>query len=157
MEFQVPEFSKPIEKLDFPLKYTFWKGGHFEDAGSSFSFRYELGKILGDQSKPTTFLLSAGINPYYVQLEYEPTISNAYYQQRKFYGFALNATPRLNFKLNQHFRIDLNVPIRIFNFQRTYYRQDNPILPYSQQRFTENKYLFFEPVYTIRLGLMYSP
>mgnify|MGYP007068800718 CR=1 FL=1 len=26
VELQIPEFSKPIEKLDFPLKYTFWKG-----------------------------------------------------------------------------------------------------------------------------------
>lgn len=155
VELQIPEFSKPIDKLDFPLKYTFFKGEPFESAGNSFSFRYEFGKLLGDKSKPINFLLSAGINPYYMQLEYTPTTSSAYYQSRTYYGFALNATPRLYFKLNRHFSIDLNIPIRIYNFQKARYRQDNPILPVRQQRLTKTNHLFFEPVYTIRLGLMW--
>lgn len=155
VEIQIPEFSKPIEKLDFPLNYTFWKGESFDEAGNSFSFRYEFGKLIGDKSKPINFLLSAGINPYYMQLEYTPTTSSAYYQSRTFYGFALNATPRLYFKLNRHFSIDLNAPIRIYNFQKARYRQDNPILPAQQQRFTKTNHLFLEPVYTLRLGLMW--
>src|SRR6187551_2484282 len=52
VEIQIPEFSKPIEKLDFPLKYTFWKGEAHEEAGSSVSFRYEYGKLLGDKTNP---------------------------------------------------------------------------------------------------------
>lgn len=156
VEFQIPEFSKPIDKLDFPLKYTFFKGEPFESAGNSFSFRYEFGKLLGDKSKPINFLLSAGINPYYMRLEYTPTTSSAYYQSRTFYGFALNATPRLLFKLNPRFSIDLNLPLRIYNFQKAYYRQDNPILPAQQQRSTKTNHLFLEPVYTLRLGLMWQ-
>lgn len=155
VELQIPEFSKPIEKLDLPLKYTFFKGEPFESAGNSFSFRYEFGKLLGEKSKPINFILCAGINPYYMQLEYTPTTSSAYYQTRKYYGFALNATPRLYFKLNRHFSIDLNAPIRIYNFQKVRYRQDNPILPAQQQRFTKTNHLFLEPVYTLRLGLMW--
>ncbi len=155
VELQIPEFSKPIEKLDFPLEYTFWKGGSFDASGNSYSFRYEFGKLLGDKSKPINFLLSAGLNPYYMQLEYTPTTSSTYYQSRTYYGFALNATPRLYFKLNRHLSIDLNAPIRIYNFQKAKYRQDNPILPVRQQRFTKTNHLFFEPVYTIRLGLMW--
>ena len=155
VELLIPEFSKPIEKLDFPLEYTFWKGEIFDAAGNSYSFRYEFGKLMGDKSKPINFLLSAGINPYYMQLEYTPTTSNAYYQSRTYYGFALNATPRLYFKLNRHFSIDVNAPIRIYNFQKARFRQDNPILPAQQQRFTDTNHLFFEPVYTIRLGLMW--
>jgi len=155
VEFQVPEFSKPIEKLDFPLKYTFWKGDSFDEAGSSFSFRYEFGKLLGDKSEPVNFLLSAGINPYYVQFEYTPTTPNAYYWSRTYYGFALNATPRLYFKLNRHFSIDVNSPIRIYNFQKAKFRQDNPILPVQQQRFTKTNHLFFEPVFTLRVGVVW--
>jgi len=155
VELQIPEFSKPIEKLDFPLKYTFWKGELFDAAGNSYSFRYEFGKLLGDKSKPINFLLSAGINPYYMQLEYTPDRSNDYYRSTTYYGFALNATPRLYFKLNQRFNIDLNLPIRIYNFQKVKYQIDNPILPVRQQRFTDTNHLFLEPVYTIRLGLMW--
>jgi hypothetical protein len=156
IEFQVPEFSKPIEKLDFPLKYTFWKGEPYEETGSSFSFRYEFGKLLGGKSKPIKFLLSAGINPYYVQLEYTPTTSNGYYFSSTYYGFVMNATPRLYLKLSPHLTIDLNLPIRMYNFQVAKFRQDNPILSVQQQRSSETNHLFFEPVYTIRLGLMYT-
>jgi hypothetical protein len=155
VEIQIPEFSKPIEKLDFPLNYTFLKREQFEETGSSYSLRYEYGKFLGDKEKPINFLLSAGINPYYVQLEYTPDLSNGIYSAETYYGFALNATPRLYFKLNRHFNIDLNLPLRIYNFQKAYYRQDNPILPERQQRVTKTNHLFFEPVYTIRLGLMW--
>lgn len=156
VELQIPEFSKPIEKLDFPLHYTFWKGETYDETGSSFSFRYELGKLLGDKSKPINFLLSAGINPYYVQMEYSTTNTQAYYFSSTFYGFAVNATPRLYYKLNRRFNIDLNIPIRIYNFQVEKFRQDNPILPVQQQRHTETNHLFFEAVYTIRLGIMYT-
>ena len=156
LELQFPEFEKPIEKLDFPLKYTFWKSDKQEETGSSFSFRYELGKFLGDKSKPVNFLLSAGVNPHYLNLEYASEFSNVYYTLIEYYGVILNATPRVLFKLNSHFSIDLNTPIRIYNFQVYKHRQDNPILPVSQQRYKETNHLFFEPVYTIRLGLMYS-
>src|SRR5690242_9124228 len=77
VELQIPEFSKPLEKLDFPQKYSIWKGDAYDQIGSSFSCRYELGRILGDISKPINFLFSTGINPYYVQLEYTPISTNA--------------------------------------------------------------------------------
>lgn len=155
VELLIPEFSKPIEKLDFPLEYIIFKGESFDQTANSFSFRYEFGKLLGDKSKPINFLLSTGINPYYVQLEYVPTIPNDFYRLTTYYGFALNATPRLYFKLNRRFNIDLNLPIRIYNFQKATYRIDNPILPAQQQRFTKTNHLFLEPVYTLRLGLMW--
>lgn len=156
IEFQIPESSKSLEKFDFPLTYTLWKGGSFDQAGSSFSFRYELGKRMGDHAKPLHFLFSVGINPYYAKVEYTPTTTTAPYHSREYYGFALNATPRLYYKLSRHFTIDLNLPIRIYDFQKAKYRQDNPILPAQQQRYIETNHLFFEPVYTLRLGLMYS-
>jgi len=156
IELMIPEFSKPMEKLKFPMNYRIWKADAYDETGSSFSFRYELGKLLAEKSKPVDFLLSAGLNPYFVQLEHTPTNTNGYYNLATFYGVALNVTPRLHFRLNQRFSIDLNAPIRIYNLQVGKYRQDNPILPIEQQRRTEINHLFFEPVYTIRLGLMYS-
>jgi hypothetical protein len=155
VELLIPEFSKPIEKLDFPLEYTIYKGESFDQTANAFSFRYEFGKLMGDKSKPIHFLLSTGINPYYVQLEYVPTVPNDFYRLTTYYGFALNATPRLYFKLNRHFSIDVNSPIRIYNFQRATYRHDNPILPVRQQRLMETNHLFLEPVFTFRLGVVW--
>jgi len=156
VEILIPEFSKPINKLQFPIQHYFATVPQFENEAASYSIRYEIDKLLADKSERIDFLFGVGLNPYYVQLESTPNTPNAYFSSLTLYGVALNATPRLYYKLNRFFSIDLNVPIRIYNFQREKYRQDNPILTTSQQRRNQNNHLFFEPVYTIRLGLRYS-
>ncbi|HUQ66347.1 MAG TPA: hypothetical protein VM101_09335, partial [Flavitalea sp.] len=102
------------------------------------------------------FLFGAGINPYFVKLESFPKTSSSYYTSITLYGIALNVTPRFYFKINRSFSIDLNAPVRIYNLQRQKNRIDDPILPIRQQRRQGINHLFFEPVYTLRLGLRYS-
>jgi hypothetical protein len=155
VELFIPEFSKPIKKFQFPIKYKFGNIVKFDYETTSYSLRYELHKLLTNKSERIHFLFGIGINPYYVFMEYTPTSSNAYYNSLAFYGFALNVIPALHYKLSSHFSIDLNAPISMYNLQREYYRQDNPILPVRQQRFHHTNHLFFEPIYTIRLGLRY--
>ena len=157
VEFLIPEFSKPIEKFQFPMQYVVWKANNIESAATSHSIRYEIQKILPNNSERINFRYGVGINPYYVKIEYTPSTPNAYYTSLKYYGFALNVTPGLNYKLSRFFSIDLNAPLRIYNFQRENNRQDNPILPLRQQRRNYLNHLFFEPAYTIRLGLRYTP
>lgn len=156
VEILIPEFSKPIEKLQFPIQYTFRKEGKLEGEAYSYSLRYEINKLLADKSERIDFLLGLGINPYYVKLESIPNSPNAYYSSLVLYGFALNVTPRFYYKLNRLFTIELNAPIRIYNFQREKNRIDDPLLPLRQQRINQIDHLFFEPAYTIRLGLRYS-
>ncbi|MGB4848444.1 MAG: hypothetical protein WBP41_11030 [Saprospiraceae bacterium] len=156
IEFLMPEFSKPIQKLQFPIHYKFRKGNTSENMAASYSFRYEMHKLFADHSDRIDFLFGVGLNPYYVKLEYTPAASNDYYSSLTLFGIAVNVTPRLYYKLNQFFSIDLNAPIRLYNFQVEKYRIDNPIFPIRQQRRRQNNHLFFEPAYTIRLGLRYS-
>jgi hypothetical protein len=155
VEFFIPEFNKPFEKLQFPMQYEFIKGDKFVNEASSFSMRYEINKLLSDKSDRIVFYFGVGANPYFVHLESTPTTPNAYYISLKYYGFEVNVIPGLNYKINQQFSINLNVPVRMYNFRGVKYRQDNPILPLLQQRTNHIKHLFFEPVYTIRLGLGY--
>lgn len=156
IELQIPEFSRPLDKLDFPQKYGIWKGNSYTQTGSSFACRYELGKMIGKKSNPINFLVSAALNPYYLKVEYSPTVDLSYYNTRSFYGIALNVVPRLYFRINDRFSIDLNTPLRLYNFRRSSYRIDNPILPARQQRSKQTDHLFLEPVYNFRLGLRYS-
>lgn len=156
VEFFIPEFTKPFEKLQFPLQYDFIKGNKSVNEASSYSMRYELHKIWSDKSDRIDFHFGAGMNPYFVHLESTPTTPSAYYISSKYYGFAVNVIPGLYYKINRLFSIDLNAPVRMYNFRGLKYREDNPILPFRQQRRNQIKHLFFEPVYTIRLGLRYS-
>ncbi len=156
VEFFIPEFTKPFEKLQVPMQYGFIKGYKSVNEASSFSMRYEIHKLFSNKSDRIDFHFGVGMNPYFVHLESTPTTPNGYYISLKHYGFAVNVIPGLYYKINRLFSIDLNAPVRMYNFQGVKYRQDNPILPLHLQRRNRINHLFFESVYTFRLGLRYS-
>ncbi|HYI76564.1 MAG TPA: hypothetical protein VEW65_03035 [Chryseolinea sp.] len=156
IEFLIPEISKPLENIQYPLNYEFRKDETFDGAASSYSFRYEISKTLTDKAKKFSFLLGVGINPYYVHIEYEPNVENTYYWSTKLYGFALNITPRIRYKVSQRFSFDLNVPLKIYDLRGEKINVENPAIPIRQQTTNEYSNIFFESAYTIRFGLMYK-
>jgi len=156
LEFLIPEISKSLDDVQFPLNYEFRKDQTFDGYADSFSLRYELSKTLTNKARRFAFLLGVGINPYYVHIEYEPNVETTYYWSTKLYGFALNVTPRIKYKLSQRFSIDLNVPLKIYDLRGERNRVKNPAIPIRQQTFNDNNSIFFENVYTLRFGLMYK-
>jgi hypothetical protein len=118
--------------------------------------RYELSKTLTSKDKPFAFLLGVGINPYYVHIEYEPNVETVYYSSKQLYGFALNITPRIKYKLSQRFGIDLNVPLKVYDLRGEKNHVKNPSIPIRQQTANGYSNIFLESVYTIRLGLKYK-
>ena len=156
IEFLIPEISKPLDNIQFPLNYEFRKDETFDGEASSYSLRYEISKLLTHKDKRFSFLLGAGINPYYVHIEYEPNVENTYYFSTKLYGFALNITPRLRYKVSQRFSLDLNVPLKIYDLRGEKNNVENPAIPIRQQKTKTYSNIFFETAYTIRFGLMYK-
>lgn len=156
IEILIPEFSKPLDNVKFPLNYEFRKDDTIEGKASTFSLRYELSKALTAQDKHFAFLLGAGINPYYVYIEYEPNVSNTYYWSTKLYGFALNITPRVMYRFSQRFSADLNFPFKIYDLRGESNYVDNPSIPIRQRKTTDTSHIFFDQVYTVRIGFMYK-
>jgi hypothetical protein len=156
IEFLIPEVSKSLDDVHFPLNYKFRKDETFDGEASSYSLRYEVSKTLTNKAKRFSFLLGVGINPYYVHIEYEPNVETTYYWSTKLYGFALNITPRIKYKFSQRFSIDLNVPLKIYDLRGEKIRIKNPVIPIRQQTTNDYDNIFLESAYTIRLGLMYK-
>lgn len=156
IEFLIPELSKSYKDIQYPMNYEFRKeNSSFDGEISSYSLRYELSKTLTNKDKKLGFHLGAGINPYYVLVEYIPNVQNTYYSSTKVYGFALNLVPRIKYKISSRFFIDLNVPLKVYDLRAEKYRVKNPAIPINQQTKIDYSNTFFESVYTFRLGLMY--
>jgi len=117
IEFFIPEISKSLDDVQYPMNYEFRKDVTFDGEGTSYSLRYELSKALTDESKRFGFAIGAGINPYYVHLEYIPNVETTYYWSTMLYGFALNFTPRINYQISRRLNIDLNVPLKIYDLR----------------------------------------
>ena len=156
IEFLIPEISKPLENIQYPLNYEFRKDETFDGEASSYSFRYEVSKALTNKAKRFSFLLGAGINPYYVHIEYEPNVETTYYSSTQLYGFALNIIPRIRYKVSQRFSVDLNVPLKIYDLRGEKNKTKNPAIPIRQQTTNDYSNIFFETAYTLRFGLMYK-
>ena len=134
IEFFLPEVDKPFDNLKFLAQYYTWSHIKIERVVTSYSFRYVFGKYLPSKSERFNFLIGAAINPYYVLQEFIPHSNATYYNSIKWIGAALDVTPGIRYKLGQHFRLGFSMPFGIYNFRFQEYRQDNPILPASQQR-----------------------
>ena len=156
LELFIPELSKSLENIQYPMDYELRKGDTFDGEVSSYSIRYELSKKLTDETKRFGFTLGAGINPYYVYIQYFPKVETTYYASSELYGFALNIVPRLEYKLSNRFHLDLNIPLKVYDLRGEKIRLDNPAIPIRQQTSTDGDQIFFESAYTIRLGLMYT-
>lgn len=157
IEFLIPEVSKSCDNIQYPMNYEFQKKTpDFEGQASSYSLRYELSRTLTNKVKKIGFHLGAGINPYYVLIEYIPNVDTRYYSSTKLYGFVLNMVPRIKYKLSPRFIIDLNVPLKVYDLRAEKYHVKNPSIPVHQQTKIDYSNNFFESVYTLRFGLMYN-
>ena len=156
VEFFIPEISKSLDDLQYPINYEFGKDATYDGEASSYSLRYELSKRLTNESKRFGFSIGAGINPYYVHIEYIPNVETTYYWSTKLYGFALNLIPRINYKISRRFRVDLNVPLKLYDLRAEKNHVSNPAIPIRQQTTNDVDHIFFETAYTIRLGLEYK-
>ena len=156
VEFFIPEITKSLDDLQYPMNYEFRKGDTFDGQGTSYSLRYELSKRLTNESNKFGFSLGAGINPYYVHLEYIPNVETTYYWSTRLYGFAVNLIPGINYKISKRFSVDLNVPLKIYDLRGEENKVHNPAIPIRQQETNDFDQIFFESAYTIRLGLEYK-
>jgi hypothetical protein len=72
IEAFIPEISRSITHVKFPLEYEFRTSSLFESIILSYAFRYEINKTLTHSSKRLAFNLGLALNPYFVNVEYEP-------------------------------------------------------------------------------------
>lgn len=153
VEFFIPEISKSLDDVQYPMNYEFRKDDTFDGEATTYSLRYEFSKKLTNESNRFGFSFGAAINPYYVHLEYIPNVETTYYWSTRLYGFAVNLVPRINYKISNRLNIDLNVPLKVYDLRFEENKVNNPAIPIRQQETNDVDHIFFESAYTIRLGV----
>jgi hypothetical protein len=156
LEVFIPEISKSTYNVQFPLSYEFKKNDAVDNTITTYSFRYELNKILTDPLKRIIFNVGIGLNPYYVAIEYKSNSSMVFDSSLKYYGASFNLIPRINIKLSNRFRVDLNFPLKIYELRQVRLHVDNPSIPHRYQTNGGWDNRFFEKAYTIRFGIMFK-
>lgn len=121
---------------------------------TAISVRYEY-IINFNKTKVSKFVPSIGfgLNPYYTQNKYVPTISGSFPMSETNIGIKTFITPRLTYFMTSKLFIDINIPI---NFISTYYfadKEDNPIIPTSQRTISTFNYDLLPKAFSGRIGI----
>jgi hypothetical protein len=155
LELFIPEISKRVNKAQFPIDANYLANERYDDKFYSVAFRYEVKKQFS-KNKPVSFGLGAAINPGFTVTMYEPSMNaSVFYQTHKTLNVSLNMIPRVTYVPGKKISIELNVPLKIYDFKFVETEVENPNVPYSAQKQESTDHLFFEDVYTIRLGIGY--
>ncbi len=123
-----------------------------------YSLHYELSKPLSDEDSRLTVLLGAGIEGYWGELYYDRSIDNIgyfdYYHRNR--GVLMNFIPRLAYRLNSRFNLEISSKVRLFDFRSYKHKVLNPTIPEELQISDRSSSVeFFESAYNFRLGLSY--
>jgi len=85
-----------------------------------------------------------------------PLVPLIFYRYVKKYGFSLNFIPRIMYTVSTKILLDLNIPIKVYDLREEEQKIENPAIPIRQQTNGGLASVFFENVYTIRLGIVYK-
>lgn len=155
IEFFIPEMSKSPDRLRFPMNYEFRKDPRWASNASAYAFRYEISKSISSDRSPLKVAIGAALHPYYVSIEHTPVIDLIYPSSARWYGASLNLIPRLTYTISERFFLDLNIPVKAFDYRFHKEQVNNPAIPVRQQVNQYAESIFFEGAYTIRFGVGY--
>lgn len=155
IEVFVPEFSKELDRIQYPFNYSFRSDTDWEQSFSSFAFRYEIVKQITKKNGPLLVSFGIAINPSYTITKSIRKGGFVFPATDKIFAASLNFIPRLTYVLSERIHINLNVPIKTYDFQYFHQYVENPNVPIDDQKDSNTEHVFFEDVFTIRFGLTY--
>jgi hypothetical protein len=155
LEVFIPEISKSVERAQFPFDSQFMVSDEYDDSFYSFALRYEITKQITKDKSPFSFSVGVGLNPGFTVAIYERLTSFIYSSTDKTFSVSLNLIPRISYAISKKISLDLNVPLKVYDFRFLFREVENPNLPYRMQKQEESQHVFFEDVYTVRFGIQY--
>jgi hypothetical protein len=155
LEVFIPEISKSVERAQYPFDSQFTLNDAYDDSFYSFALRYEITKQITKDKSPLSFSVGAGLNPGFTVAIYDPLAPTVYSQTHKTFSVSLNLIPRISYAISKKISLDLNVPLKVYDFRFLFWEVENPNIPYNMQKQDETQHVFFEDVYTIRFGIQY--
>jgi hypothetical protein len=156
LELFVPQINQKTQLLQYPINYSYGASIGYDNRASCFSFRYEISKVFSKAASALKFSAGVGLNPYYSLLKNNSTIATPSGKESHWYGCVVNIIPAITCIVSSRLRLEISLPLKIYDLRFTTFRIKNPALPIRQQQNTGNEHLFLEQAYTLRFGIAYK-
>ncbi len=117
------------------------------------SFRAGYGIIVKEKDRVSTYL-SLCVQPKYQRRVHEPKITGFKTAETEL-GVDFEIQTNTFIQLNDHVRLNIALPIKIWNYSLIWNRIDNPAIPIHQQRTSDIDKRFFPLGIELKMGLVY--
>jgi hypothetical protein len=97
--------------------------------------------------------LGFGINPSFSNSITNPIIATSYPTSQNAVAASASIIPRLNYNINEHWFLDLNIPINVTELAVTSHKTLNPLIRDEDQRTTNINYDIFPSKFLVRFGI----
>ncbi len=97
---------------------------------------YQLVLFKNKDWQKLSAIAGLSLTPYVNRTIIQPVVSNSFRQSQTNVGASISLIPRLKYKLNEKWFIDLNTPVIIGTFDNHSKRTENPTTPINQRRKT---------------------
>ncbi|MCD9016825.1 hypothetical protein [Parachryseolinea silvisoli] len=156
VEIFMPEIDRSAQNIQFPKNFGLSQSARTRDVISTYAARYEINQDITNVTKRFVLNLGLAVNPYHIEMEFNPREGNVYNRNVRVTGANINIIPRVSWQLTDRLSLELNVPVNVFNVYRSKQHVDNPILPKEGQTNAGTEHKFFEDIYTVRFGVAYT-
>ncbi len=116
--------------------------------------RYSYNVSLGSNERFQSFM-GLGIVPQFQREVIEPKVSS-FKTATTDLGADLELIGSAIFSLNEHLKLNVSLPVKIWNGNYEWSRVDNPAIPLRQQKNAEFKKEFFPTRFEVKVGITYQ-
>jgi hypothetical protein len=156
LEIFMPQINRSAQGIQFPRNFELSRNPSTNDVISAYSFRYEVNQDITNVTKRFVLNLGAAINPYHIEMKFNPLENKVYNSGARITGATFNIIPRVSYQLTDRLSFELNVPVNVFDIYRVRHHTDNPTISKDAQSKTGTEHMFFNDIYTVRFGIGYT-
>jgi hypothetical protein len=156
VEIFMPEINRSAQNIQFPKNFGLSQSALTRDVISTYAARYEINQDITNVTKRFVLNLGLAVNPYHIEMEFNPRESNVYNRNVRVTGANFNIIPRVSWQLTDRLSLELNVPVNVLDVYRVKHHVDNPVISKDAQTNTGKEHKFFEDIYTVRFGVAYT-
>jgi len=115
--------------------------------------RYSYNIRFSSSGKRFSYILGAGLSPYYMGSKSKPLFGNSFERKIQEFGFTVDLFPRINYSLSSRVFVELNFPISLFGGRIEEIEVEDPSIPVSEQDESNWNSNLFPTIFRPSLGL----
>lgn len=118
-------------------------------------YEYKLALFKKKEWEKFKAIIGFSATPYFQWIKHQPEVSNEFSRSRTTVGLFMSVIPRVEYKLNDRWYLDLNIPLSLATMNFITNRSSNPLLPIEERKVSIIDFHNGPIAFAVRFGVGY--